>query len=111
MKRHMKRREKRERDRLEPVKIYIKRSDPLLQVLTAICDSFAHGANDVANAVAPFASIWFIYKNQELRKKTEVAWLYIMCGQCRVPGIPFAHMGKRAMASMPPRRASRHRHQ
>ncbi len=34
-----------------------------LQVFTAAFDSFAHGANDVANAVAPFASIFQLYSN------------------------------------------------
>lgn len=42
-----------------------------LQVFTACCDSFSHGANDVANAVGPFASIWFIYKSKEVKSKTE----------------------------------------
>ena len=32
-----------------------------LQVFTAICDSFSHGANDVANAIGPFATIYAIY--------------------------------------------------
>ena len=29
-----------------------------LQIFTAICDSFSHGANDVANAIGPFASLY-----------------------------------------------------
>jgi sodium-dependent phosphate transporter len=29
-----------------------------LQVFSACCVSFAHGANDVANSVGPFAGIW-----------------------------------------------------
>merc|ERR1719326_524955 len=32
-----------------------------LQIFSAIFDAFAHGANDVANAVGPFATIWIIY--------------------------------------------------
>ena len=31
-----------------------------LQVFTAICESFAHGANDVANAVGPYAALYLI---------------------------------------------------
>ncbi|CAN0056855.1 unnamed protein product [Ectocarpus sp. 12 AP-2014] len=32
-----------------------------VQVFTAICDSFSHGANDVANAMGPFAAIYLVY--------------------------------------------------
>ena len=32
-----------------------------LQIFTAICDAFSHGANDVANAIGPFATIYMIY--------------------------------------------------
>ncbi len=31
-----------------------------LQVFSACAVSFAHGANDVANAVGPFAAIWWV---------------------------------------------------
>lgn len=42
-----------------------------LQVFTAICDAFSHGANDVANAIGPFAVIYTIYNSGgELSKKT-----------------------------------------
>jgi len=34
-----------------------------LQIFTAICDSFSHGANDVANSIGPFATIWVIYQS------------------------------------------------
>lgn len=44
-----------------------------LQVFTAICDAFSHGANDVANAIGPFAVIYTIYQsNGELTKKTSM---------------------------------------
>ena len=33
-----------------------------LQIFTAICDSFSHGANDVANSIGPFAAIFTIWK-------------------------------------------------
>ena len=32
-----------------------------LQIFTAICDAFSHGANDVANAIGPFVTIYTIY--------------------------------------------------
>lgn len=34
-----------------------------VQVFTAAFDAFAHGANDVANAIAPFASIFQLYRH------------------------------------------------
>jgi len=34
-----------------------------IQIFTAICDSFAHGANDVANAMGPFMAIYAAYTN------------------------------------------------
>ena len=44
-----------------------------LQIFTAICDSFSHGANDVANAIGPFAAIWVIYQSGgELDKKASM---------------------------------------
>ena len=44
-----------------------------LQVFTAICDSFSHGANDVANAIGPFAAIYTIYNSGgDFSKKTSM---------------------------------------
>lgn len=37
-----------------------------IQVFTAAFDSFAHGSNDVANAIAPFASVLHLYQNYGL---------------------------------------------
>jgi len=44
-----------------------------LQIFTAICDSFSHGANDVANAVGPYAAIVSIYMNDgEMNNKVDM---------------------------------------
>ena len=43
-----------------------------LQILTACCDSFAHGANDVANSIGPFAAIYAIYKSGTVSKNAEM---------------------------------------
>ena len=41
-----------------------------LQIFTAVCDAFSHGANDVANAIGPFATIYIIYLSKgDLDKK------------------------------------------
>jgi len=41
-----------------------------IQIFTAICDSFAHGANDVANAMGPFMGIYAIYVSGSVSYKT-----------------------------------------
>ena len=55
-----------------------------LQIFTAICDSFSHGANDVANAVGPFATIYTIYNNDVLAEKNELGkdayWILALGG-------------------------------
>ena len=40
-----------------------------LQIFTAICDSFSHGANDVANAIGPYAAIISIWMNNDNMNK------------------------------------------
>ena len=56
-----------------------------LQIFTAICDSFSHGANDVANAIGPYAAIVFIYTNDgDMGKKIDMGnnayWILSMGG-------------------------------
>ncbi len=56
-----------------------------LQIFTAICDSFSHGANDVANAIGPYAAIISIYMNDgDLGKKVDMGdhayWILAMGG-------------------------------
>lgn len=43
-----------------------------LQILTACCDSFAHGANDVANSIGPFASMVVVFKSGKVSKEAEM---------------------------------------
>jgi sodium-dependent phosphate transporter len=49
-----------------------------LQIFTSICTSFAHGANDVSNAVGPLAAIWYIYQNGAVSSKIDVP-IWILC--------------------------------
>lgn len=60
-----------------------------LQVFSACCVSFAHGSNDVANAVGPFAAIWYVYNNLRVPSKgTECPrWILAMGGAGMVLGL------------------------
>ena len=59
-----------------------------IQIITACFSSFAHGSNDVANAIAPLATIYYIYKNNEIAKKTEVPiWILVLGGLGIVLGL------------------------
>ena len=52
-----------------------------LQIFTSICTSFAHGANDVSNAVGPLAAIWYIHENGAVASKIEVPpWVLAIGG-------------------------------
>lgn len=52
-----------------------------LQVITACFSSFAHGANDVANSIAPLATIYSIYKYETVSKKMDVPlWVLFIGG-------------------------------
>lgn len=47
-----------------------------LQVISAAAVSFAHGANDVANAVGPFAAIYGVYTDSIISSKSSVqVWM------------------------------------
>ncbi|PQK15908.1 hypothetical protein BB8028_0006g02300 [Beauveria bassiana] len=52
-----------------------------LQVMTAAAASFTHGANDVANAVGPYASIYQIWKTEVVPLKADVPrWILAFGG-------------------------------
>jgi sodium-dependent phosphate transporter len=51
-----------------------------LQIFTSICTSFAHGANDVSNAVGPLAAIWYIHENGAVASKIEVPYWVLALG-------------------------------
>jgi len=59
-----------------------------LQIFTSVCTSFAHGANDVSNAVGPLAAIWYIYQNDAVSSKIEVPiWVLALGGSGIVVGL------------------------
>ena len=53
----------------------------ILMVLTACCMAFAHGSNDVANAIGPLAAVVNIVENDgEIAKKAALAWWILPLG-------------------------------
>jgi phosphate/sulfate permease len=59
-----------------------------LQIITACFSSFAHGANDVANAIAPLATIYAIYSSGEFEKESNVpVWVLFIGGSGIVLGL------------------------
>ncbi len=52
-----------------------------LQILTACYIAFAHGANDVANAIGPLAAIFSVVKTKSVALQVEVpVWMLLMGG-------------------------------
>ncbi len=59
-----------------------------LQVITAFYVAFAHGANDVANAVGPLAAVVSILKSGSVEMKVQMPlWILAMGGTCIVFGL------------------------
>ncbi|CEJ89879.1 Putative Phosphate-repressible phosphate permease [[Torrubiella] hemipterigena] len=59
-----------------------------LQVMTAAAASFTHGANDVANAIGPYASIYQIWQTNAIPSKAKVpTWILAFGGVGIVVGL------------------------
>ena len=59
-----------------------------LQVLTAATSSFAHGANDVSNAMGPLSAIYLIWSSGTLSSKADVPiWVLLFGGASIVLGL------------------------
>lgn len=50
-----------------------------LQILTAAAASFTHGANDVANAIAPFTTAYEIWSTGEIPATMEHVPIWVLC--------------------------------
>ncbi|KAI0536068.1 phosphate transporter [Xylaria digitata] len=59
-----------------------------LQVMTAATASFTHGANDISNAVGPFATIYDIWKTGAIPSKAPVpTWILVFGAAALVIGL------------------------
>jgi PiT family inorganic phosphate transporter len=71
----------------------------VLQILTACAVAFAHGSNDVANAIGPLAAIINVEQGAELARKSAVApWMLVVGGIGIVVGL--ATWGYRVMQTI-----------
>lgn len=59
-----------------------------LQVFTGMTNSFAHGSNDVSNAVGPYAAIYFIWRTSSVQSTAAVpVWILVIGGAGIVLGL------------------------
>jgi len=72
----------------------------ILMVLTACCMAFAHGSNDVANAIGPLAAVVNIVEhNGEIAKKAALAWWILPLGGIGIV-VGLAVLGKKVIKTI-----------
>ncbi|KAI5955101.1 PHO89 [Candida jiufengensis] len=71
----------------------------LLQVITACTMSFAHGANDIANATGPLATVYLVWTTNTTAKKAEVP-VWVLCYAASALVIGLWTFGYRIMANL-----------
>ncbi|TCI04891.1 inorganic phosphate transporter [Corallincola luteus] len=72
----------------------------ILMVVTACCMAFAHGSNDVANAIGPLAAVVSVVNNEgEIAKKAALAWWILPLGAVGIVA-GLAIFGHRVMATI-----------
>ena len=70
-----------------------------LQLSSCCLFSLSHGANDVANAVGPFAAVWLIYSTGKVSSKAEVPIWILVFGAVAID-IGLLTMGHQIMSAL-----------
>ncbi len=72
----------------------------ILMVITACCMAFAHGSNDVANAIGPLAAVVSVVSSGgEIAKQTAIAWWILPLGGIGIV-LGLAVFGQRVMTTI-----------
>ncbi|NRA70572.1 MAG: inorganic phosphate transporter [Gammaproteobacteria bacterium] len=72
----------------------------ILMIVTACCMAFAHGSNDVANAIGPLAAVVSIVENGgEISKQASLVWWILPLGGVGIV-LGLAIFGRRVMATI-----------
>ena len=72
----------------------------ILMIVTACCMAFAHGSNDVANAIGPLAAVVSIVEhNGEIVKKSSLVWWILPLGGLGIV-IGLAILGKKVIKTI-----------
>jgi phosphate/sulfate permease len=69
-----------------------------LQLFSASLGAFAHGANDTANAIGPFAAIYFLWSGQDSIVMDVPVWIIALGGFSIVIGLSL--LGHRVIQTM-----------
>uniref|UniRef100_A0A7N8XIW7 Phosphate transporter n=1 Tax=Mastacembelus armatus TaxID=205130 RepID=A0A7N8XIW7_9TELE len=68
-------------DRLDADKPEVSTLFQFLQILTACFGSFAHGGNDVSNAIGPLVALWLVYESSSVTSNAPTPiWLLLYGG-------------------------------
>jgi inorganic phosphate transporter, PiT family len=89
-----------DRSAAEDIQVVIERQLARFQLLSACCVAFAHGSNDVGNAIAPLATILYIHNTGTVPQSSlEIPlWVLVLGGVGIVVGL--AIWGKQVIATI-----------